>query len=97
MRIHELVRATGNPKNVVIDVDAVHLTDADGADILIQLAEELAADDISIALAAVHPPVLALWRRAAVFDAVDADSVYETVEKAIEAVSRRDPRFIPIG
>ena len=96
-RIHELVRAAGNLKDVVIDADAVHLTDADGADIITQLAEELARDDISIAVAAVHPPVLALWRRARVFDAVGDDSVYETVEKAVEAISRRDPRFIPIG
>jgi SulP family sulfate permease len=95
-RIRELVRAAGKPKGVVIDADAVHLTDADGADILIQVAEELAADDISIAIAAVHPPVLALWQRAGVFDAVGADSVYETVDQAVEAVAGRD-QFIPFG
>jgi SulP family sulfate permease len=96
-RIRELVRASGTPKGVVIDADAIHLTDADGADILIEVAEELAANEILIGLVAVHPPVLALWQRAGVLDAVGADSVYETVERAIAAVGRRDPRFIPTG
>jgi hypothetical protein len=45
----------------------------------------------------VHPPVLALWQRAGVLDVVGADSVYETVARAIAAVGRRDPRFIPAG
>jgi SulP family sulfate permease len=96
-RIRELVRAAGTPKGVVIDADAIHLTDADGADILIEVAEELAANEIAIALVAVHPPVLALWQRAGVLDVVGADSVYETVARAIAAVGRRDPRFIPAG
>jgi len=48
-------------------------------------------------LVAVHPPVLALWRRAGAFDAVSADAVYETVDQAVEALAGRGAQFIPFG
>ena len=40
-RLHELVREEPAPRWVVVDAEAVHLTDTDGADILIQVEEEL--------------------------------------------------------
>ena len=40
-RIQELVREEGDPKGAVVDAESVHLTDTDGADILIKAAEEL--------------------------------------------------------
>jgi SulP family sulfate permease len=85
-RMQELVR-TGEPASaVVIDATAIHLSDTDGADIIVQVAEELAADGISLRFVGVHPPVLALWRRAGVFDALGDETVYETVDDAVEAV-----------
>ena len=57
-------------RGVVVDAEAVHLTDTDGADILIQVEEELQSQGTALALARVHPPVLALWERAGVIDAV---------------------------
>jgi SulP family sulfate permease len=88
-RLRGLIRSDGDPKSVVVDAEAVHLSDTDGADIVIQVAEELAADGVSIAFANVHPPVLALWRRAGVLDAIGADSVHETVDEAVEALEHR--------
>ena len=40
-RLHELVREEEAPTGVVVDAEAIHLTDTDGADILIQVGEEL--------------------------------------------------------
>jgi SulP family sulfate permease len=94
-RIRELVRTDRPPKGVVIDADAIHLSDTDGADILIQVAEELASDDISLSFVGVHPPVFALWRRAGVFDAIGADAVYETIDEAVDARERH--ATIPMG
>ena len=81
---------------VVVDADAVHLTDTDGADIVLQVAEELADDGIGLTFAAVHPPVLALWARAGVLDAIGADSVKDTLDEAIFATDGR-PAARPIA
>ncbi len=87
-RLQELVRTEGNVRAVVIDATAIHLSDTDGADIIVQVREELAADNISLTFVGVHPPVLALWQRAGVSDAAN-DTVYETVGEALEALERR--------
>jgi SulP family sulfate permease len=88
-RMRELSHADRAPTTIVIDATAIHLSDTDGADIVVQVAEELASKDVSLSFVDVHPPVLALWRRAGVFDVVGADRVYETVEAAVEAVEPR--------
>ncbi len=87
-RLQELVRTEGNVRAVVIDATAIHLSDTDGADIIVQVREELAADNISLTFVGVHPPVLALWQRAGVADAAD-DTVCDTVGEALEALERR--------
>ena len=83
-RIQELTGENGAPTRVVIDADAVHLTDTDGADILIQVARDLRSRGASLALAEVHPPVLALWRRAGLLDVIDDDAVFATVRDAVD-------------
>jgi sulfate permease, SulP family len=85
--IRALVREQGPPTAVVIDADAVHLTDTDGADILIQVARELRAQGADLALAHVHPPVLALWQRAGLSAVVPDDEVFATVREAVDALS----------
>ena len=87
--LENLARHAGAPKAVVVDADSIHLTDTDGADILSQVAEELDAQGTSLLLAAVHPPVLELWRRGGVIDAIGADAVFETVDDAVRAVDGR--------
>ena len=82
-RVRELIAAHPGTHRVVIDADAIHLTDTDGADIIAEVAEALAAQDVGLAFVAVHPPVLALWERAGVFDVVDRADVYETLAAAV--------------
>jgi MFS superfamily sulfate permease-like transporter len=88
-RIHELVREEDHPRAAVVDAEAVHLSDTDGADILIQVTEELRAQGIALALARVHPPVLALWRRAGVLDALGEGRVFVDVRDAVRALGQR--------
>jgi SulP family sulfate permease len=94
-RVHELVREEEAPVCIVVDAEAVHLTDTDGADILIQVEDELQAQGTALVLARVHPPVLALWKRAGVIDAVGEGRVFETVRDAVRAFSRDAPTHDP--
>ena len=88
-RMQELMRADGGVNSVVIDADAVHLTDTDGADVLIQVGRELRSQGASLALAQVHPPTLALWRRAGLMDVIDEDDIFESVDEAVDALTSR--------
>jgi MFS superfamily sulfate permease-like transporter len=94
-RVHELVREEEAPVCIVVDAEAVHLTDTDGADILIQVEDELQAQGTALVLARVHPPVLALWKRAGVIDAVGEDRVFDTVRDAVRAFSPDAPTHDP--
>jgi sulfate permease, SulP family len=94
-RMRELVRTNGAATAIVVDATAIHLSDTDGADIVIQVAEELESDGISLLLVGVHPRVGALWERAGVFDAIGADAVYETIDEAVDDRERR--ATIPMG
>jgi sulfate permease, SulP family len=71
---------------VVIDAESIYLTDTDGADILVQVADELRGQDIALLLVHVHPTVLALWRRAGVVTPTGEDSVFESVDEAVAAI-----------
>jgi len=84
-RIREIAAEEGMPCRLVVDAEAVLLTDTDGADILKQVAEELAADGSRLQLASVHPPVLALWKRAGLIDALGEGAVFATVADAVGA------------
>jgi len=86
-RLHELVLEEEAPSCVVVDAEAVHLTDTDGADMLIQVEEELRSQGVTLALARVHPPVLALWERAGAIDAIGKDRVFDTVRDAVHRLS----------
>ena len=79
------------PTCIVVDAEAIHLTDTDGADILIQVEEELQAQGTSLVLARVHPPVLALWDTCRSDHAVGKDGVFATVRDAVEALSDDRP------
>jgi len=84
-RVRELALAHPGARRMVIDAEAIHLSDTDGADIIVEVAEALARQGVVFALANVHPPVLALWERAGVFDVVDRDEVHDTVADAVGA------------
>ena len=82
-RIHEIAADEGAPGRLIVDAEAVLLTDTDGADILKQVGEELASEGSRLQLAGVHPPVLALWERAGLIDALGEGAVFATVEEAV--------------
>jgi sulfate permease, SulP family len=84
-RIHEITADDGGPVRLVVDAEAVLLTDTDGSDMLEQVAAELAVEGSTLQLASVHPPVLALWQRAGLLDALGDGAVFATVEDAVEA------------
>jgi SulP family sulfate permease len=88
-RIDELGREDGPPARVVIDADAVHLTDTDGADILIQMAQDLHSRGATLELAQVHPPVLAIWQRAGLMEVIGDHAVFDTVLEAVERSTGR--------
>ncbi len=91
-RIREIAADEGTPGRLIVDAEAVLLTDTDGADILKQVAGELASEGSTLQLASVHPPVLALWERAGLIDALGEGAVFATVEEAVGEPSRvRDP------
>jgi MFS superfamily sulfate permease-like transporter len=91
-RIREIAADEGAPGRLVIDAEAVLLTDTDGADILKQVAGELASEGSTLQLASVHPPVLALWNRAGLIDALGEGAVFATVGEAVGEPPRvRDP------
>ena len=82
-RMRDLALAHPDARRLVVDAEAIHLTDTDGADVIAEGAEALARRDVTLALANVHPPVLALWEKAGVFDVVDRGEVHETVADAV--------------
>jgi SulP family sulfate permease len=92
-RVKELSAAEGQLVAVVVDAEAVFLTDTDGADILAQVATELRSRDAALVLARVPHRTLELWRRAGVLDAVgvdgadgiDADGVFDRIDDAVAA------------
>ena len=66
----------------MIDAEAVHLTDTDGADILIQVAHELSPTAFRSRSLRPHPTTLALWRRAGLIDVVGEGAVFASVPDA---------------
>src|SRR4051812_928351 len=84
-RVHEITADDGGPVRLVVDAEAVLLTDTDGADMLKQVAAELAVEGSTLQLASVHPPVLALWQRAGLLDALGDDAVFASIDDAVEA------------
>ena len=88
--IREMVEASEAPvRAVVIDAEAISQTDTDGADILIELADELESQNAILAVARVESEILDLWVRAGAIDAIGSEHVFHTVAEAVEAVSGR--------
>jgi hypothetical protein len=58
---------------------------------LIQVEEELRSQGVALALARVHPPVLALWERAGAIDVIGKGRIFDTVREAVQALSAGGP------
>jgi sulfate permease, SulP family len=89
--LNELISSNREPvRALVVDATAISQTDTDGADIVIQIAEDLRSQGISLAFAHVEPAILELWSRAGVIDAIGPDHVFETVRSAVRTLTE-DP------
>jgi sulfate permease, SulP family len=98
-RFHDGIRALVDgsepaPRVVVADMEAVSMTDTDGADILSTLAAEFRAKDIWFGLARVESAVLDLWERAGTIDAIGADHVFADISAAVVAGQSAGQRIL---
>ena len=85
--LNEMISTNREPvRALVVDATAISQTDTDGADIVIQIAEDLRSRGISLAFAHLEPFVLDLWTRAGAIDAVGPDHVFETVRAAVQTL-----------
>ena len=82
-RVRELLGEHPGTRRLVVDAEAIHLTDTDGADTVADAAATLAERGIAVALVGLHPPVQALWDRAGVFAVVGRDATYDTIAEAV--------------
>ena len=73
---------------VVVDGEAVSLTDTDGADVLIGMAREMKASGRWFAIARVESAIEDQWRRAGAIDEVGADRVFASVREAADVATR---------
>jgi sulfate permease, SulP family len=87
-RVEALSRERADVTGVVLEADAIHLTDTDGADIVIQVAQRLRVRGVAMALAQVHPPVAQLWARAGLTDELIVGS-FDTTPEAVAALQGR--------
>jgi MFS superfamily sulfate permease-like transporter len=85
--LNELIRSNREPvRALVVDATAISQTDTDGADIVIQIAEDLRSRGVSLAFAHVEPAILELWTRAGAIEAIGPDRIFETVRGAVRAL-----------
>jgi SulP family sulfate permease len=73
---------------VVVDGEAVSLTDTDGADVLISMARQMKASGRWFAIARVESAIEDQWRRAGAIDEIGADRVFASVREAADAATR---------
>jgi SulP family sulfate permease len=91
-RLNELIKSNPEPvRALVVDATAISQTDTDGADIVIQVAQELRSQGISLAVAHLEHSIGELWTRAGVIDAIGPDRVFEAVH-ALNGPEPRHPR-----
>jgi SulP family sulfate permease len=81
-RVRAVLTARPDTRRLIVDADAIHLTDTDGADTIADAARTLNERGITLALVGLHPPVQALWERAGVFDVIGDHAIFDTIAEA---------------
>ena len=77
---------------LVLDLEGVDFIDSQGAAKLAEILEVVGADGVTLLLARVKPPVLAVLDADGTIAALGADRVYGNVYRAVEAQRERDAR-----
>ena len=89
-RVRELMKTADPPaKAVLADFEAVYDLDLTAADMLKELASELAGEEIELFFARVKTPVRDMMRGSGVEDAVGPDHFYESVHAGVDDYLRR--------
>ena len=86
-------RATADPpaRAILVDAEAIHNLDITAAEMLKELASELADDGIELLFARVHQTVREMMQRSGVEDAVGPDHIYPTIQEAVDDFLARHP------
>ncbi|HET7486894.1 MAG TPA: SulP family inorganic anion transporter [Acidimicrobiales bacterium] len=72
---------------VVLDFESVYEIDTEGADILVQLAEELRRRHLRVAVARAHAAVRGYLERTGALAAIGPGNLYATVDEAVRATA----------
>ncbi len=91
-------RATADPpaRAILVDAEAIHDLDITAAEMLKELASELADDGIELLFARVHQTVREMMQRSGVEDAVGADHIYPTIQVGVVDFLARHPEAAAI-
>jgi anti-anti-sigma factor len=85
-RVRELTDAAPDRlTGVVLDLEAVAFIDSQGSEQLSQIHELVETSGVTLRLARVKPPVLAVLQRDGVIDRIGADHVHGNIHRAVEA------------
>jgi len=85
-RVRDLIEAAPDGlTGVVLDLEAVPFIDSQGSEQLTQIHQLLQTGGVTLRLARVKPPVLAVLRRDGVIDRIGADHVHGNIHRAVEA------------
>ena len=86
-------RATADPpaRAILVDAEAIHDLDITAAEMLKELASELADDGIELLFARVHQTVREMMQRSGVEDAVGPDHIYPTIQDGVDDFLTRHP------
>jgi high affinity sulfate transporter 1 len=79
----------GEETTVVLDMEGVGSIDTTAVDHLVDLVDELAADDVVVGIARANRRVLAMLRRAGIVERLGDDAVFPTINAAVDDHRRR--------
>ncbi|MCH7945101.1 MAG: STAS domain-containing protein, partial [Armatimonadetes bacterium] len=98
-RVEEQLAAADPPaRAILIDAEAIHDLDLTAAEMLKELASELAANEIDLLFASVHQTVREMMERSGVEDAIGADHIYPAVQDGVDDfLARRHAADPPNG
>jgi MFS superfamily sulfate permease-like transporter len=82
-------RASTPPKAVLLDLETSSGLDVSSADMLAELADELKAMNIALALARVRTPVLTMLTRTGLTDTIGKERIYPSVEAGVEEFAQQ--------
>ena len=91
-RVRGLLEAEDAPKALVLDLESVDFVDSQGAAKLAELDELAESSGVTLRLARVKPPVLAVLRADGFADRIGTDRIHPTLPRAVEAAAEARPQ-----